>query len=930
MEFFYKYFGQDNHINDKGEMFVRCPFPHYDNDGNMYYEVNPSAHINTKESLFHCKVCSEGMSEAKFVSRIQGISYKEALVLLATMKKSGDNEGWIQFRTNMLNNPQKQEELLALGISREVMEELKIGYNGGFSFPVFVYGDCLDIRTYTPGGNPKVTSQAGAKPLILPFDSWVNDERPTLLCAGEKDMAVARSQGFNAITFTGGERSFPKLFKASFRGKKVYIAYDNDQAGHEGGRHVASLLKDCGAEPYVVTGHYEVCTEKGEDIHDFFMKYGKSASDLQEILDKTPRFTDEEYVKAREAYLPSIRVNDAGKGEYYNRFVSSKVNVISIFEETYQVPEYVTFQKMSEGNKNDTMLVGEEREWVLDEENIRDILFLMDSNLKEEQVKQNLRKLVGIPSKELFVRQMIHSRTPVYKAVVTDDVEGVSVGSGDATTVSEFLVYIIGERLQAGKKYRIVYKPVPHPLKAQQVVGIVTKLEESDSSVSQFKINEGVKETLKCFQLEEGQTVSEKMEELFERSKGFVGVEANKQIVYATDLFYHTPLEFQFAKRTERAYLDIMIVGDPRTGKSNTAKHMLDMYELGYITSLKSATGPGLIGGSDQSGGGWKTKIGLLPRSHKGALIMEEFSGGGKELISKLTEVRSSNRVRLTRVNGTIDVPAMVRMLSISNPKTNADGNSIPLAQYNNGVQVILDLIGAAEDIARYDFFLLVPKPKGYISPLDEFYLDPFPKESYMNRIRWVWSRTKEQVVLDRPILEHIVKLSDELNQSYDSHIAIFGAEAWKKLSRVAIAVAGMLCSMDETGEKLIVKKEHVDWAKNFLVGLYDNSLFKLREYVDDQRRLVECTDIDVHNLQGIFDSHAVMLQQLEMATEMSQRQLSAVSGLDNKEFPKVINQMAKYNFIRWQGDKIVPTQKFRIAMQRVNKNTYMKKVGEI
>ena len=929
MEFFYKVFGRDNKVNESGEMFVCCPFPHYDQNGNAYFEKNPSAHINIHKSVFHCKVCGVGMSEASFLARLQGISYKDALMLLEELEKKKE-KSWDYAKEAFWKNSHAKELCEKLGIL-SVAEELQIGYTGsGISFPVYVYGELLDVRTYNPGGNPKVTSEKGAKNLILPFDLWLKDERPTLLCAGEKDMAIARAKGFNAITFTGGEQAFPKLFRASFRGKHIYIVYDNDEAGRQGSRKVASLLKDAGAIPYVVTGHYEVCTEKGEDIHDFFMKYGKSAEDLQRILDETPEFSEEEYLKVREEYLPTVRIEDAGKGEYHNRFVNSRVNVISIFEEMYQVPEFVEFVKTAEeGNSKDTMKMNETRVFALDDENIEDILLLMDSGLKEQQVNKNLRRLAGVPDKEPFVSKTVKSRIPIFKAVVTDDVEGFTGRDDDASNVSEFLVYIVGQKLYAGKKYRIVYKPVPHPLKAQQVVGIVTRLEEADSSVSNFKVTESVKESLKVFQVQEGQSVQEKMNELYERAKGFIGVEAQKMITWACDLFYHTPLQFQFANRIERAYLDVMIIGDPRTGKSNTAKKMLEMYELGYITSLKTATVAGLIGGSDQTGGGWKTKIGLIPRSHKGALILEEFSGGGREIISKLTEIRSANRVRLTRVNGTIDVPAMVRMLSISNPKANTDGNSIPLAQYPNGIQVLLDLIGAAEDIARYDFFLLVPKPSGYVSPLDMFSLEPFPKEAYMNRVRWVWSRTKDQVVLDRPILEHIVRLSDELNRQFDSHIAIFGAETWKKLSRIAIACAGMLCSMDETGEKLVVKKEHVDWAKDFLVALYDNSLFKLREYVEDQRRLTECTDVDITNLQGLYDQHAVMLQQLEMATEVSQKQLQAISGLESKDFAKVVNQMAKYNFIRWQGEKIVPTQKFRIAMRNINRNTYMRKVGE-
>lgn len=928
MEFFKKFFDGKMRILNSGEAAVCCPFPHYDENGQPYYEKVHSAHINMDSSLFHCKVCGQGMSEAAFLSKIQGIGYKDALKLLKQL--NSDNEDWDQERKNFLNNGGPQQTWLDLGLDLNLADKLQIGYEGeGISFPVYVYGEILDVRNYAPGRTPKVVSRKDTSSLILPFDIWVEDDRPTLLNAGEKDMAIARQKGFNAITFTGGEQSFPKLFKASFRGKHIYIAYDNDQAGIEGANKVASLLKDAGAIPHVVTGHYAVCTEKGEDIHDFFMKYGKTAQDLQNILDQTPEFTDEDHLKEQQKYIPHVTIEDATKGQYSGKTVCSRVSVVATYEEVYQVPEYVEFYKFDEGNKC-KLNTGDIVEWSLDEENIADILVLMDNNLKEAQIKSNLKMVANIPPKEEFIKITTKSKMNVFKAVVTDDMESeiIQDDQADSKNMRELLVYSVGEPIKAGQKYRMFYTPTPHPLKGQQMIGVVTKLEESDSSVNRFNVNERVIESLKCFQVKEGETVNEKMQELYERAKGIIGVEARKDVTFATDLFFHTPLQFYFAKRLERAYLDVMMIGDPRTGKSQAAKKLLQTYELGIITSLKSTTRAGLIGGSDQTSGGWKTKLGLIPRNHKGALVLEEFSGGGQELISQLTEIRSSNRVRLGRVNGSIDVPAMVRMLSISNPVVSQGGVSLPLKSYPHGIKILLDLIGASEDIARYDFFLLVDEPDEYVSPLDDFEQEPFPKESYQNRIRWVWSRKPEQIQIERPVLEYIVQVSKELNDSYNSHIKLFGPEAWKKVSRIAIACAGMLMSTNDF-KNLIVTKDHVDWAKKFLIACYDNKLFKLKEYVEAQRRLVECEPEVVEVLQNMYRTHAVMLQQLEISTDMTQRQLQSVSGLKQDDFVGVINQMVKLSFVQYVGERLVPTQRFRIAMAQIDRQQIMPKVGE-
>jgi hypothetical protein len=929
MEFFRKFFKDSQWIEyDTGEIGVLCPFPHKDEKGNLYYESVASAHVSETKNTFHCKVCGKGLSEAGFLAEIQGISYRDALVLLKALSETKQDD-WATFEEHFHASEGAVGSWEDLGLTLETAKQLRIGYEGeGISFPVFVYGELLDVRNYKKGRKPKVMSRKGAKNLLVPFDLWRQDDRPTLLCAGEKDMAIARQMGFNALTFTGGEQAFPKLFKASFKGKKFYICYDNDQAGHEGARKIASMLKDCGAIPYVVTGHYSVCTGKGEDIHDFFIKYGRTGNDLQRLIDGTVEFTEEDYRTEQAKYIPLVSITDAMQGKYSNKLVSSRVSVVATFEEGWHVPEYAELEKTRESG-NDTMKAGETKTYTLDESNAKDILLLMDSNLKESQVKDNVKMLCGIPPREANVRMTIKSRIKVHKAVVTDDLESETVANDDQTqSMRELLVYSLNQELQPGYKYRIFYKPVPHPLKGMQITGIITKLEESDISMNQFHLNDRVIESLKCFQVGEKETVAQKMDELYERSKGIIGPFARKEVVWATELFYHTPLDFHFGGKLERACLDVMIVGPERSGKSEAAKNLMRTYELGLITSLKTTTVAGLIGGSDQTSGGWKTKLGLLPRNHKGALILEEFSGGGQDLISKLTEARSSGRIRLARVNGAMDVPAKVRMLSISNVARDSNGTTIPIRNYPHGIKIIQDLVGTSEDIARYDFFLVLDEPKEYISPLTKIEKEPFDKTSYQNRVRWIWSRKPEQLIFDEGVDTFIVSAAEDLNKRYNSSIKLFGPEAWKKLARISMACAAIVCSHSEDGTCLVVKKEHIEWSKEFMVSLYDNKLFKLSYYVENQRRQEEADEESIHRLQGLYNTHPVMLKQLEMSTEMAVRDLQMISGLDQKEFMRVIGTLVGCDFISY-GSKIIPTQRFRMSMNMIDRHTYLPRLGE-
>lgn len=934
MKFFEKYFENRTvgGIVSENEWAVCCPFPHVNPDGTFYYESRPSAHINIEKSVFHCKVCGEAHSEASFIQKLNpGMTYAEALKLLSALDKPTHTAPYERNIEALKNSPFMLKVVEDLGLT-PVIDTLQLGYDGeGITFPVFMYGDLVDIRTYFPNpepDQPKVRGLSGSTAYIFPFDLWREDERPTLLCAGEKDCAIARVHGFNSITFTGGEGSFPDLLKYQFVNKKVYVLYDNDQAGHEGGAKVATKLKEVGAQVHVVKlWEHGFCTEKGEDLWDFFFKYMGDADELQAILDITPEFNGEEYEKTRNTLYPLISIRESNKGQYEKRLVSSRVAVIATYELAYRVPEVVQLRLLAEDNS-----VMDEREWCLDD-NPADLLKLIEVSQKEQN--NFFRSLMGADNKTKVVKQVISTR-PVYKAVVTDDLEKEYLGKEaevdwETYKPAELTVYSMSPQLETdqiladGGKYRIFYYPATHP-KDQRVVGLVQKIEPSDNSVNRFRMNESVKGTLECFQ----GSVTHKMKDLYERAKDIVGAHLDERIFYATELFYHTPLYFKFAGRKHRAILDVALVGESRTGKSDAAKALMDFYGLGTIVSLKSTTVDALVGGSQGSAKeGYKIRLGILPRNHKGAVVFEEFSDMGKKVAMKLTEVRSSGVVRIGRVSGESIAPAMVRMLTISNQPKTSDGSTIPLSQFSSGIEVMKQLVGAAEDIARYDFVQLIGRNK-IISPTTPVLSEAYPQESYMNRIRWVWSRKPDQIKIDPDVEEYIANCAEELNKMYGCHIQIFGAEAWKKLARVAIAVAGCVCSMDETGENIVVTEEHVSWAANFLVDCYDNDLFRLAEYVEEERKyeLCDATVLDV--VRGLMNTNPNLIRGLNEGNLFSIRQLEALSGLGRDDLNRILKKLIEAYLVRSEGMYYVPSVRFRTAYRKIKGNpTRMRKVWE-
>jgi 5S rRNA maturation endonuclease (ribonuclease M5) len=263
MSFLTEYFGI---IEVTKEQAVACPFYHHTASGMPYKETRPSAHVNTEEKLFHCKACNTGLSELQFIQKVLGCEYAQARKLQNVFTTEETVADW---DAGVSLTEETKQRALALGISEEVIKELKIGTPAQpfrqniISFPVFMYDHLLDIRNYDPGQTPKIRSRKDSLAgLIIPFDLWreTDPNKITIICAGEKDLAIARTHGFNAITITGGERAIPVALEY-FRNRRVVICYDNDEAGKDGAKNLANTLCAYAKEVKVITNFHEVCKE---------------------------------------------------------------------------------------------------------------------------------------------------------------------------------------------------------------------------------------------------------------------------------------------------------------------------------------------------------------------------------------------------------------------------------------------------------------------------------------------------------------------------------------------------------------------------------------------------------------------------------------------------------------------------------------------
>jgi hypothetical protein len=934
-QFFTERDGALNDANAAKEISVLCPFAH-----DTGFERNASAHINTEKGVFHCKTCEAemrfdhgGLSEANFIAKYYGMSYIKAIALMNELSPGEDpddeDESWSRAVTHLLESPDEMAILAARGITPEAVTEYGLAYNGdGIAYPVRINGVMMDIRTYNPHPTPddpaKMKSKKGVRNTYLfPFDHWKTDPRPTVVCAGENDTLLARVMGFNAVTGTGGEGRFPELFASFFKDKDVFVCYDGDSAGQKGGANAAYIIKQAGAKSVKMVSLGLTGEKDDKDVTDFFIKHGYTAADFQARLDMATDFTKEEETAVKNVRYPLVDLWRVIEGTYSGKRISSRVTLSGIYDQGMNVPvgaEWVCNGPNLDSEKSPCWGCQKSRQegiWTM-EEGLRDVLKMVEVPDKDQM--RELKDIIGIPQKCPNSTIKVMAREPVFKVILTPDVDSTNEGTG--TKLVEMYGYTVGlnTELEDGHKYRAFFRTYAHP-KDQRTFMVIDKVEDSDNSVNAFKMTDEIDARLQVFKGDPTVMMEDRRKRMHSLTVYF---KPKRLIADAYNISFHSILDFNFDGRVIKGYPEIIMVGESRIGKTETGKTFQNYIRMGNTTAIKNATTAGLLGGAESlPRGGWKINWGAIPRNHRGMLILDEMSHLPQHVMGSLTDMRSEGVATIEKI-AKGRAPAKTRMVWTSNPKHH-EGMSREIHDYPNGVKLLVDLVGADEDIARFDVAMIVVKDDGDLSkPSDKAELPMLDAQLYRDLICWCWSRKSDQVVFDDKVTDYIYFQAEQLNAIFDCHIKLFGVEAFKKLARISVACAASCYSCTDDHESVLVKQEHVDWAVDFLIRCYDNPIFKLKEYATRKKALNETNEVINKFVASILRQHNGFIKQLlELSSHISLTNLRMLSGItDNGRFSELINKMMGASLISNDASRgILPTQRLRKAVNAVRKD---------
>jgi hypothetical protein len=820
--------------NEDGEWAMHCPF-HNDED--------PSAYVNFEKGVW---VCHRGCGHGPISNLIERLDSPESGASITDIesvrKKNDDNnptpmvgrevvEGW----HNRLLQRENAEILSYFmdirGLTLETIRKFKIGWQPArksYTIPVFDKdGEVVNIRYYYPkatGKLPKYRNHKGYGRMAL-YPLWPQsalDGLGLVMCEGELDALILIQNGIPAITVTAGAGNWNSAWNGLFKEKQVWVVYDRDRAGTGGSIRVVNHLRKYVSKIHIVELPFEYRVNHGEDVTDFFVKHGLSIEEFRRILkDSEPASVDPKPIQGEPKPVTVV-------GSFASNIVGQPLEmrgtVVGHSTQPHLVPQIIkygcTLDAGDRCNKCPMMVNGGEMTGEVVPENTFILEFLNVHNDRKDALVRELMGIVKCNRMEYTVADNHSVETLVVRSSIDHSAE-------EAADHTQRRVIAVGPHdTKISETIRLIGTTAPGP-KDQVNEFQAWEVGRDRSAFDAFRMTPDIGKSLEVFRPTPGQTPLHKLREIADDlSENVTDIYGRPQLHIAVDLVYHSVTMFRFGgKLVDRGWLDVLVVGDTRTGKSETAAKLRAFYGLGEMLSCESVSFAGVMGGLTQKfGRDWTIVWGALPVNDRRMVILDEVAGLSTDEIAQLSAVRSSGIAKIQKIESQ-EALARTRLLWLANPR-----NGKTLSQHTFGIRAIQPLVGNPEDIARFDFALAVSSDDVQFSDINRvttargFNISP---EAYRNLILWAWSRKTDDVIIGSDTVEEVMDIAGRLPKMFNEQPPLIqGANVRMKIIRIATAMASRLFSTDPSYEKVVVLPEHARAAANFVHQLYSHHNF--------------------------------------------------------------------------------------------------------
>jgi hypothetical protein len=423
--------------------------------------------------------------------------------------------------------------------------------------------------------------------------------------------------------------------------------------------------------------------------------------------------------------------------------------------------------------------------------------------------------------------------------------------------------YLVGVTVESNTVYYLEGYTTTDPV-TQSVTHVFLKAEKHSNDLESFSLSLKKHSELNEFCVKNTpEAMFTKLSKLYESYAHNVTKIYNREDLHmCVDLLFRSVLSFRFDNEfVKKGWMEAMIVGDTRCGKGFVAEKLMEYFGVGEVVNGENCSFAGLVGGLQQLNKHWVITWGKIPMNDCGVLLIDETSGMEENMWGKLSRVRSEGIAEITKIH-TETANARTRLLWICNPPNKT------ITSYTYGIQAINDLIKAPEDIARFDYVLVVAHDEVTGDVINQRREElPFLYESKLEQelIMWCWSRKPNEVRFEPEAIKSIYERSIALEKIYDFSIPLVQVENVRfKLAKIAIAFAARFYSNAENGKILLVKECHVACAIVFLSRIYGKDASGYMAYSEVKKSIEETvTPEKLQMIENYFDKWKLQKKEL-------------------------------------------------------------------
>ncbi len=793
------------------------------------------------------------------------------------------------------------------GINEDTIREYEIGYDptsGRYTIPIYdAEGNLVNVRKYLLDAGPedqKFWNHPGHGDARLYLVGSLDGSDYVVLAEGELDALVLAQAGFPALSGTGGSGVFKAEWAEAFTDKAVYVAYDADDAGDKGFIKVANALRNFAIAVYRVRP-----PEPGSDVTDFFVA-GGTADEFEDLMDQGEKSGSKASRALDDAPKSGMRLSlqesmsDRAQGEPIELIVS----VTGKGQEPYTAPRRIIGTcDMSKGPACEIcplMARNGEVEVTTKSHDPRLTEFVDVSSSTQHRL---LRMMTGarcsdrvsfeVPElwrvEELAVQPSIDERS--------DDQEDRPI----RRTVWSVGTYRTG----TNEKIKLVGTNVPDP-KSGILRFHAWQNKKVEMDIDKYALTPDIREQLEVFRPDKGQTSLEKCLDIAGDMARNVTLITGRDLLHVgMDLVWHSPVAFTVGgQQIDKGWLEMMVIGDTRTGKSEIATRLMEHYGSGRLISCEGVTFAGLIGGVQQIGNRWHMTWGIIPMNDRRLVVLDEVSGMGEaNIIERMSSVRSAGVAQITKIQ-TESTSARTRLIWISNPQ---DGTFLS-ENRSGGIGALGTVVRNAEDVARFDFVMAAASGDVDSVTINQL-AEPGPPqhdaESCELLVKWSWSLSRDTVRIGSSAVEAASKAAIQLGERYSPSPPLVQAQNVRfKVLRLAAALAARTFSSDRGGH-LLVNSGHVRDAVTFLEAAYGQDSLGYGRISAEEHKRVEASEGATDLAGNTLRQYPQIYETLAMNQKGSFRirDFTEFAGMNSDEASGVIMSLRAWGMVKYLGN---------------------------